>query len=73
MHDLKEWYDVTDDSKMIEPAVGHFEDDLMQKTYSGWENSGAQLDRAWTGIMGVCCPCPQIFEMHLLQNLRLES
>lgn len=54
MHDLKEWYNVTDDSKMIEPAMSHFEDDLMQTTYNGWENSGAELDRAWTGIMGVC-------------------
>lgn len=51
--DLKQWYNVTDDSKMIEPAVCHFEDDLMQKTYNGWGNSGAKLDRAWTGIMGV--------------------
>lgn len=54
LNDLKEWYNVADDSKMIEPAVSHFEDDLMQKTYNGWENSGAKLDRAWTGIMGVC-------------------
>lgn len=51
---LKEWYDVTDDSTMIKPAMSHFEDGLMQKTYQGWEHSGAKLDRAWTGIMGVC-------------------
>lgn len=54
MHDLSQWYNVADDSKMIEPALAHFEDDLMQKNYRGWENSGAELDRAWTGIMGVC-------------------
>lgn len=24
----------------------------MQKFYRGWENSGAKLDSAWTGIMG---------------------
>lgn len=53
MHDLDQWYNVTDDSKLIEPAVSHFKDGLMQKTYSGWEDSGAKLDKAWTGIMGV--------------------
>lgn len=54
MHDLKQWYNVTDDSKLIEPAMSHFEEGLMQKTYSGWEKSRAKLDKAWTGIMGVC-------------------
>lgn len=53
LHDLKQWYNVTDDSRLIEPAVSHFKDGLMQKTYRGWEDSGAELDRIWTGIMGV--------------------
>lgn len=53
LHDLKQWYNVTDDSTLIEPAVSHFKEGLMQKTYRGWENSGAELDRIWTGIMGV--------------------
>ncbi|KAE8446105.1 hypothetical protein EG329_012476 [Mollisiaceae sp. DMI_Dod_QoI] len=52
LHDLKQWYNVTDDSKLIEPAVGHFKEGLMQNTYNGWENTGAQLDRVWTGTMG---------------------
>ncbi|KAF8865904.1 DAO-domain-containing protein [Acephala macrosclerotiorum] len=52
LHDLKQWYNVTDDSTLIEPAVSHFKEGLMQKTYKGWEKSGAELDRIWTGVMG---------------------
>ncbi|KAI9052251.1 hypothetical protein LZ554_003608 [Drepanopeziza brunnea f. sp. 'monogermtubi'] len=50
--DLSQWYNVTDDATLIEPAVEYFRNDMMQKTYRGWKDSGAQLDRAWTGIMG---------------------
>ncbi|KAH7393270.1 FAD dependent oxidoreductase [Cadophora sp. MPI-SDFR-AT-0126] len=50
--DTTQWYNVTDDTTLIEPAVEYFKDDMMQKTYRGWENSGAKLDMAWTGIMG---------------------
>ena len=46
------WYNVHDDSQLIEPAVPYF-DGLMQRTYRGWEHSGAKVDRIWTGIMGV--------------------
>jgi len=52
MHDLKEWYNITDDATLIEPAVSHFEDGYMQRCYRGWEESGARLDSAWTGIVG---------------------
>ena len=51
-NDTTQWYNVTDDTTLIEPAVDYFKDDMMQKTYRGWENSGAKLDMAWTGIMG---------------------
>ncbi|KAJ5642864.1 uncharacterized protein N7484_005371 [Penicillium longicatenatum] len=49
--DSSHWYGVTDDSKLIEPAKSWF-DGLMQRTFIGWENSGAYTDRVWTGIMG---------------------
>ncbi|KAL4887544.1 FAD dependent oxidoreductase [Aspergillus karnatakaensis] len=49
--DRSHWYNVSDDSKLIEPAVSHF-DGLMQRTFAGWEDSGAETDRVWTGIMG---------------------
>ncbi|POS75665.1 FAD dependent oxidoreductase [Diaporthe helianthi] len=50
-HDKSHWYDVTDDSKLIEPAASYF-DGLMQRHFSGWEESGAFTDMVWTGIMG---------------------
>lgn len=46
--DRSHWYNVSDDSKLIEPARTHF-DGLMQRTFIGWENSGAYPDKVWTG------------------------
>lgn len=50
-HDKSHWYGVTDDSKLIEPAATYF-DGLMQRHFSGWEESGAYTDSVWTGVMG---------------------
>lgn len=41
------WYNVTDDSKLIEPAKSWF-DGLMQRTFVGWD-SEAYTDKVWTG------------------------
>ncbi|CAH0039099.1 unnamed protein product [Clonostachys rhizophaga] len=49
--DTSQWYNVSDDSKLIEPALPYFEG-LMQRTFMGWEKSGAYPDKIWTGIMG---------------------
>ncbi|KAG5754617.1 hypothetical protein H9Q70_002723 [Fusarium xylarioides] len=46
------WYNNVDDTQLIEPAQRYFQDDYMQRTFVGWEDSGARLDRVWTGIMG---------------------
>jgi glycine/D-amino acid oxidase-like deaminating enzyme len=46
--DLKEWYGVVDDGKLIEPARDYF-DGYMQRHFRGWEDSGAVTDRVWTG------------------------
>ena len=46
--DPSRWYNVVDDSALIEPAVPYF-DDLMQKTFLGWEDSGAHVNKIWTG------------------------
>ncbi|KAL3472047.1 FAD dependent oxidoreductase [Aspergillus californicus] len=51
VHNLHDWYDVTDDSQLITSAAHHF-DGYMQKHFHGWEDSGAYTDRVWTGIMG---------------------
>lgn len=47
-HEKEHWYNVTDDSTLIEPAIKEF-DNLMQKRFIGWEDSGAEVDRIWTG------------------------
>ncbi|KAI9834771.1 MAG: hypothetical protein M1819_002857 [Sarea resinae] len=49
--DRHHWYDVADDSQLIEPAKYYF-DGYMQRTFTGWEDSGAYTDKVWTGIMG---------------------
>lgn len=46
--DASHWYNVSDDSTLIEPAAPYF-DDLMQKTFLGWEDSGAHVSEIWTG------------------------
>ncbi|KAH7164821.1 ankyrin repeat-containing domain protein [Fusarium sp. MPI-SDFR-AT-0072] len=38
--------------QLIGPAQRYFEDDYMQRTFVGWEDSGACVDRVWTGVMG---------------------
>lgn len=48
--DRSHWYNVTDDSQLIEPAKSYF-DRLMQRRFIGWENSGAYTDKVWTGSM----------------------
>lgn len=42
------WYDVYDDSTLIEPAR-HYFDGLMQRHFRGWEDSGAATESVWTG------------------------
>ncbi|KAJ5758541.1 hypothetical protein N7520_005697 [Penicillium odoratum] len=50
-HDEKNWYNISDDSHVLEPAVRYF-DGYMQRNFMGWEDSHAYTDRVWTGIMG---------------------
>ncbi|KAH9908420.1 FAD dependent oxidoreductase [Xylariomycetidae sp. FL2044] len=51
LHKLDSWYGVARDDGLIEEARGHF-DGYMQRTFHGWEDSGAETARVWTGIMG---------------------
>ncbi|KAJ5280157.1 hypothetical protein N7478_005529 [Penicillium angulare] len=46
-----QWYDNVDDSILIESAKDYYTD-YMQKTYNGWEESGAKVDQIWSGVMG---------------------
>ncbi|KAL2854646.1 phosphoenolpyruvate phosphomutase-domain-containing protein [Aspergillus pseudodeflectus] len=47
----EQWYNVVDDSTLIEPTKNYY-DDYMQRTFSGWEDTGAYVKEIWTGIMG---------------------
>ncbi|KAI4941564.1 hypothetical protein J4E91_010740 [Alternaria rosae] len=49
--DLDEWFDVSDDSRLMDGAR-HYFDGYMQRHFRGWENSGAHTEDLWTGIMG---------------------
>jgi glycine/D-amino acid oxidase-like deaminating enzyme len=49
-HDRSLWYNNWDDSKLIPAVRPHF-DDYMQRYFKGWEDSGAEVDHVWTGIM----------------------
>ncbi|KAL4758879.1 FAD dependent oxidoreductase-domain-containing protein [Aspergillus foveolatus] len=51
IHDLTSWYNVTDDSVVLDAARRYF-DGYMQKHFVGWERSGAVTENVWTGIMG---------------------
>ncbi|CAG8947530.1 unnamed protein product [Penicillium salamii] len=51
INDLDSWYNVSDDSQVLEAAVRYW-DNYMQRNFVGWEESHAYTDRVWTGIMG---------------------
>lgn len=47
----EQWYNNVDDTTLID-AAKDFYHDYMQRTYNGWENSGAAIRQIWTGVMG---------------------
>lgn len=47
----EQWYNNVDDSVLIESAK-EFYNGYMQRTFRGWEESGAEVDQIWTGVMG---------------------
>lgn len=49
-----DWFDNTDDSSLIEVSK-NFYDGYMQRTFRGWEESGAEVSQIWTGSK--CYPC----------------
>lgn len=46
-----QWYNNVDDGTLIE-SVKDYYNHYMQRTFNGWENTGAQIDKIWSGIMG---------------------
>ncbi|KAJ9608200.1 hypothetical protein H2200_007188 [Cladophialophora chaetospira] len=45
------WHNNINDSELIPEAENYFTD-YMQRTYHGWEDSGAKITNIWTGVMG---------------------
>lgn len=45
------WDGNWDDSTLLPDVQCHF-NNLLQRHFRGWENSGAKMDHLWTGIMG---------------------
>ncbi|KAI8255213.1 putative oxidoreductase OrdL [Colletotrichum sp. SAR11_239] len=50
-HKRAEWFDNVRDDELVRGAAPYF-DGYMQRLFRGWEDSGAEVDRVWTGIMG---------------------
>lgn len=44
----EQWFNNTDDGTLIEAAKGYYEG-YMQRTFRGWEDTGAAVDKIWTG------------------------
>jgi glycine/D-amino acid oxidase-like deaminating enzyme len=49
-HDLSEWYNNPDDGTLIR-NMEHYFDGYMQRTFFGWEDSGAEVKHIWSGGM----------------------
>ncbi|KAJ5157916.1 uncharacterized protein N7482_009016 [Penicillium canariense] len=47
----EQWYNNVDDSILIDAAKNYY-DGYMQRTFNGWENTGAKVDSIWSGVMG---------------------
>ncbi|KAM5449683.1 hypothetical protein MaudCBS49596_004804 [Microsporum audouinii] len=48
---LEQWHNNADDGVLIDVAK-HYFDGYMQRTFIGWEDSGAYSKEVWTGVMG---------------------
>lgn len=45
---LSDWFDVVDDSKLIDAGKDYY-DGYMQRHFFAWENTGARTEDLWTG------------------------
>lgn len=66
--DLNEWFNVSDDSKLIESARCYF-DGYMQRHFHGWEDSDVRTEELWTGSkchVSELVPTTEFFELTCL-------
>ena len=47
-HRRERWFGTVQDDELVDEATSYF-DDYMQRHFLGWENSGAETKRVWTG------------------------
>ncbi|EOD50163.1 putative fad dependent oxidoreductase superfamily protein [Neofusicoccum parvum UCRNP2] len=48
------WYDTVDDSTLMGPIMKEkYFEGYMQRNFRGWDDSGSEAERVWTGIMGL--------------------
>jgi glycine/D-amino acid oxidase-like deaminating enzyme len=48
----EQWYNNTDDSILIEAGKGYY-NGYMHRTFRGWENIDAKVDKLWSGGMSI--------------------
>lgn len=46
----KDWFNIIDDSQVVDPPREYY-DNYMQRTFKGWEDSGASVKEMWCGSM----------------------
>lgn len=67
IHDLDNWYNVSDDSQVLEGAARYF-DGYMQRHFVGWEESNAYTDQVWTGskcMIPLACANTSLYSIEL--------
>lgn len=52
-----QWYDNVNDDTLIEAVRGYY-DGYMQRTFKGWDDSGAAVEIIWTGSEPILSPLP---------------
>ncbi|KAH7068356.1 FAD dependent oxidoreductase [Paraphoma chrysanthemicola] len=50
-HNPERWFSTVRDDEQVDEAVSYF-DGYMQRHFRGWEDTGAETTKVWTGIMG---------------------
>jgi hypothetical protein len=67
-----QWYRNVDDRILIDGAKDYY-NDYMQRTYHGWENHPATVNKIWTGVMGYSFdsnphvgPVPKLHDQYII-------
>ncbi|KAF2187112.1 hypothetical protein K469DRAFT_725694 [Zopfia rhizophila CBS 207.26] len=47
------WFNNFDDFIFFSPSIQQYWDGYVLRNFYGWENSGAEVDKVWRGLMGV--------------------